>query len=156
MRRKWPVRHSPRIRAQWRSRAGARLRSYTPNLFNRTTEQLHQAIDIRRLLRIVRQYIELENDLEEGKYYAEEIQAAPGYIRDTQERTFRVKRGETTEIVWENTAQYGQIQITKKSKDYNSINGLPAGTLLQGATFEIYDKAQNVVDTVLLPAGCRT
>lgn len=32
-------------------------------------------------------YIELENDLEEGKYYAEEIQAAPGYIRDTQERT---------------------------------------------------------------------
>lgn len=94
-------------------------------------------------------YIELENDLEEGKYYAEEIQAAPGYIRDTQERTFRVKRGETTEIVWENTAQYGQIQITKKSKDYNSINGLPAGTLLQGATFEIYDKAQNVVDTVV-------
>lgn len=94
-------------------------------------------------------YIELENDLEEGKYYAEEIQAAQGYIRDTQERTFRVKRGETTEIVWENTAQYGQIQITKKSKDYNSINGLPAGTLLQGATFEIYDKAQNVVDTVV-------
>ena len=94
-------------------------------------------------------YIELENDLEEGKYYAEEIQAAPGYIRDTQERTFRVKKGETTEIIWENTAQYGQIQITKKSKDYNSINGLPAGTLLQGATFEIYDKAQNVVDTVV-------
>ena len=25
----------------------------------------------------------------------------------------------------------------------------PAGTLLQGATFEIYDKAQNVVDTVV-------
>ena len=94
-------------------------------------------------------YIELENDLEEGKYYAEEIQAAPGYIRDTQERTFRVKKGETTEIVWENTAQYGQIQVIKKSKDYNSINGLPAGTLLQGATFEIYDKAQNVVDTVV-------
>ena len=94
-------------------------------------------------------YIELENDLEEGKYYAEEIQAAPGYIRDTQERTFRVKRGETTEIVWENTAQYGQIQVIKKSQDYNSINGLPAGTLLQGATFEIYDKAQNVVDTVV-------
>ena len=38
-------------------------------------------------------YIELEKDLEEGKYYAEEIQAAQGYIRDTQERTFRVKKG---------------------------------------------------------------
>ena len=94
-------------------------------------------------------YIELEDDLEEGKYYAEEIQAAPGYIRDEEAKTFRVRRGETTEIVWENTPQQGQIQITKKSKDDNPINGLPAGTLLQGATFEIYDKAGNVVDTIV-------
>ena len=76
-------------------------------------------------------------------------EAAPGYIRDEEVKTFRVKRGETTEIVWENTPQQGQIQITKKSKDDNPINGLPAGTLLQGATFEIYDKAGNVVDTVV-------
>lgn len=94
-------------------------------------------------------YIELEDDLEEGKYYAEEIEAAPGYIRDEEVKTFRVKRGKTTEIVWENTPQQGQIQITKKSKDDNPINGLPAGTLLQGATFEIYDKAGNVVDTIV-------
>ena len=94
-------------------------------------------------------YIELEDDLEEGKYYAEEIQAAPGYIRDEEVKTFHVRRGETTEIVWENTPQQGQIQITKKSKDDNPINGLPAGTLLQGATFEIYDKAGNVVDTIV-------
>ncbi|HIX89327.1 MAG TPA: hypothetical protein H9845_00285, partial [Candidatus Agathobaculum pullicola] len=94
-------------------------------------------------------YIELEDDLEEGKYYAEEIEAAPGYIRDEEVKTFRVKRGETTEIKWKNTPQQGQIQITKKSKDDNPINGLPAGTLLQGATFEIYDKAGNVVDTIV-------
>ncbi len=37
----------------------------------------------------------------------------------------------------------------QKSKEYNSINGLPAGTLLEGATFEIYDKANNVVDTIV-------
>ena len=94
-------------------------------------------------------YIELEADLEEGKYYAEEIEAAPGYIRDEEVKAFRVRRGETTEIIWENTPQQGQIQITKKSKDDNPINGLPAGTLLQGATFEIYDKAGNVVDTIV-------
>ena len=94
-------------------------------------------------------YIELSDDLEEGKYYVEEVAAAPGYIRDEQQKTFRVRRGETTEIVWENTPQQGQIQITKKSKDDNPINGLPAGTLLQGATFEIYDKAGNVVDTIV-------
>ena len=70
-------------------------------------------------------------------------------FRDEQERTFRVTKGETTEIVWENTPQQGQIQITKKSKDDNPINGLPAGTLLQGATFEIYDKVGNVVDTIV-------
>ena len=37
---------------------------------------------------------------------------------------------------------------TKKSADYNATNGLPAGTLLEGAVFEIYDKAGNLVDTI--------
>ncbi len=32
--------------------------------------------------------------------------------------------------------------------DYNSTNGLAAGTLLEGAVFEIYDKANNLVDTI--------
>jgi len=59
-----------------------------------------------------------------------------------------MKPGETTEITWENTAVSGQIQITKKSADYNATNGLPAGTLLEGAVFEIYDKASNLVDTI--------
>ena len=43
----------------------------------------------------------------------------------------------------------GQIQIIKKSADDNPINALPAGTLLEGAVFEIYDKAGNVVDTIV-------
>lgn len=53
---------------------------------------------------------------------------------------------------WENTVDHtairGQIQIIKKSANDNPINGLPAGTLLEGAVFEIYDKAGNVVDTI--------
>ena len=36
----------------------------------------------------------------------------------------------------------------KKSADDNATNGLPAGTLLEGAVFEIYNKAGNVVDTI--------
>jgi uncharacterized repeat protein (TIGR01451 family) len=60
-----------------------------------------------------------------------------------------VKSGETTEVEWKNTPITAQIQITKKSADYNSTNGLPAGTLLEGATFEIYDKAGNLVDTIV-------
>ena len=59
-----------------------------------------------------------------------------------------MKSGETTEIEWQNTPILGQIQIIKKSANDNPINGLPAGTLLEGAVFEIYDKAGNVVDTI--------
>ena len=71
-----------------------------------------------------------------------------GYIPDTQLRTVYVKAGETTLVEWENTPITGQIQIVKKSADYNPTNGLPAGTLLEGAVFEIYDKAGNLVDTI--------
>ena len=67
---------------------------------------------------------------------------------DTQLKTVYVKSGETTLVEWENTPITGQIQITKRSADYNSTNGLPSGTLLEGAIFEIYDKANNLVDTI--------
>ncbi|MBS6532444.1 MAG: Cys-Gln thioester bond-forming surface protein [Oscillospiraceae bacterium] len=82
-----------------------------------------------------------------GKVYLRELENE-GYIVDEQLKTVYIKPGETTEITWENRAITGQIQIVKKSADYNSTNGLPAGTLLEGAVFEIYDKAGNLVDTI--------
>lgn len=86
-------------------------------------------------------------DLSAGRYYLRELENE-GYVRDTQKKTVYVKSGETTEVEWENTPITGQIQITKRSADYNHTNGLPAGTLLEGAVFEITDKAGNVVDTI--------
>ena len=86
-------------------------------------------------------------DLSAGRYFLREMENE-GYVRDTQKKTVYVKPGETTEVEWENTPITGQIQITKRSADYNSTNGLPAGTLLEGAVFEITDKAGNVVDTI--------
>lgn len=86
-------------------------------------------------------------DLSAGRYFLREMENE-GYVRDTQKKTAYVKPGETTEVEWENTPITGQIQITKRSADYNSTNGLPAGTLLEGAVFEITDKAGNVVDTI--------
>jgi len=42
----------------------------------------------------------------------------------------------------------------KKSADYNPTNGLPAGTLLEGATFEIYNERNgNKVDTIVTGAN---
>ena len=93
-------------------------------------------------------YIYADEGLADGRYYLCEIKAAPGYVLDPELKTIYVRYGSTTEIEWSNTAECGQIQIIKKSANDNPINGLPAGTLLEGAVFEIYDKAGNVVDTI--------
>lgn len=94
-----------------------------------------------------RGYAWFEDLTESGRYYLRELENE-GYIPDTQERTVYVKAGEVTEVEWENTPITGQIQIVKRSADYNPTTGLPAGTLLEGAVFEIYDKAGNLVDTI--------
>nr|WP_326185141.1 SpaA isopeptide-forming pilin-related protein [uncultured Oscillibacter sp.] len=94
-----------------------------------------------------RGYVYFENLTVAGRYYLRELENE-GYIPDTELKTVYVKAGETTEITWKNTPITAQIQIVKKSADYNPTTGLPAGTLLEGAVFEIYDKAGNVVDTI--------
>lgn len=93
-------------------------------------------------------YVYIDKTLTDGKYLVREIQAADGYVLDTTVKTFYVEYGGTSTITWKNTPITGQIQIVKKSADYNPTNGLPAGTLLEGAVFEITDKAGNVVDTI--------
>lgn len=93
-------------------------------------------------------YVYIDDGLADGRYYLREIKAADGYIPDDELKTIYIRYGATSEITWRNTAVRGQIQIVKKSADDNPINGLPAGTLLEGAVFEITDKAGNIVDTV--------
>ena len=92
-------------------------------------------------------YVYIENLTKSGRYYLRELENE-GYVPDTQMKTVYVTAGETTLIEWKNIPITAQIQIAKKSADYNSTNGLPAGTLLEGAVFEIYDKAGNLVDTI--------
>ena len=95
-------------------------------------------------------YVYIDKTLADGKYTIREIECADGYILDTQPKTFYVQYGGCTTITWPNTAVRGQIQIVKKSADYNSTNGLPAGTPLAGATFEIYNERNgNKVDTIV-------
>ena len=93
-----------------------------------------------------RGYVLIEG-LEAGRYYLRELENE-GYVPDTEKKTVYVESGQTTEVEWENTPITGQIQIIKRSADYNPTNGLPAGTLLEGAVFEIYDKVGNLVDTI--------
>ena len=99
-------------------------------------------------------YVYIDKDLADGKYTARELECAQGYILDTIPKTFYVEYGGCTTITWPNTAVRGQIQIVKKSAEYNSVNGLPAGTLLEGATFEIYnERTGNKVDTIVTGAN---
>ena len=98
-------------------------------------------------------YVYIDKELTDGKYLVREMEAADGYVLDTTVRTFYVRYGSTSTITWKNTPTMGQIQITKKSADDNPINGLSAGTLLPGATFEIYNRAGNLVDTIVTGVG---
>ena len=89
------------------------------------------------------------NDLpSSGRYYLRELENE-GYIVDEQLKTVYVTDGTTTEITWENTAITGQIQVTKTSADYNSMNGWPAGTPIPNTEFEIYNaRTGRLVDTI--------
>ena len=94
-----------------------------------------------------RGYVYIE-DLEAGRYYLRELENE-GYVPDTQKKTVYVKSGETTELEWENTPITGQIQVTKTSEDYNSMNGWPAGTPIPNTVFEIYHyRTGKLVDTI--------
>ena len=93
-------------------------------------------------------YVYIENLTKSGRYYLRELENE-GYVPDTQLKTVYVTAGETTLVEWQNTPITGQIQITKTSADYNSMNGWPAGTPIPGTEFEIYHyRTGNLVDTV--------
>ena len=94
-------------------------------------------------------YVYIDHELEDGRYTLQEIECAEGYLLDTQPKTVYVKYGGCTTITWENTAVTGQIQVTKTSADYNSMNGWPAGTPIPGTVFEVYHaRTGNLVDTI--------
>lgn len=98
-------------------------------------------------------YIELRDILTDGKseikLKVEEIAAAQGYVLDSTVRTLRIRRGETTELVVENTPVLGQIQAVKKSSQDNPVTNQLKGSLLQGAVFEVENaETGRIVDTI--------
>ena len=82
-----------------------------------------------------RGYVRFEN-LTAGRYYIRELENE-GYVPDTQKKTVYVRSGETTEVEWENTPICGQLQITKTSANYNSMNGWPAGTPIPNTIYSL-------------------
>ena len=84
-----------------------------------------------------------------GRFYLRELEAAEGYILDKEYKTVYVRPGRTAEIEWVNEAITGQIQIYKYAAEANSVTGVPAGTPLQGAVYEIInERSGRVVDYI--------
>ena len=93
-------------------------------------------------------YVYIDDLPGSGRFYLRELENE-GYVPDTQLKTVYVTAGTTTEIEWENTPITGQIQVTKTSADYNSMNGWPAGTPIPNTIFEIYNyRTGKLVDTI--------
>ena len=93
-------------------------------------------------------YVYIENLTVSGRYYLKELENK-GYLVDTEMKTVYVTAGETTLVAWKNTPITGQIQVTKTSAEYNTMNGWPAGTPLPNTEFEIYEhRSGNLVDTI--------
>lgn len=99
--------------------------------------------------------IDLTDVLATGKYYVTEIKAADGYVLDTIPRTLHVESGRPCVLEWENTRQAGQLTVVKYSAEDNASLNLPAGSLLAGAEFTIYDAAGKVVDVITTGADGR-
>ncbi len=93
-------------------------------------------------------YVYIDGELADGKYTIREIQQAEGYLPDTTVKTIWVEYGGCSTITWKNAPITGQIQLTKTSADYNTINGWPTGSPIPGTEFEVYNRAGVLVDTI--------
>ena len=95
-----------------------------------------------------RGYVYIDDLTSSGRFYLRELENE-GYVVDGQLKTVYVRAGKVTEVEWENIPITGQIQITKTSEDYNSMNGWPAGTPIPNTEFEIYNaRTGRLVDTI--------
>ena len=94
--------------------------------------------------------IDLSAILVQGRYTIRLTRPAQGYFADDIPRTIEFVAGLVTEIIWEAIPQAGQLQILKVSGDDNQLNGLPAGTPLAGAIFEVFHyRTGNLVDRIM-------
>lgn len=92
--------------------------------------------------------IELTQVLKSGKYKATIISCPAPYLKDTQTKTFEVKIGETTEILWKLAAQQGQITIVTYAGQDSTMMNIRKNTKLAGAVYQILNQQGTVVATI--------
>ena len=80
----------------------------------------------------------------------QEVKTDDKYILNEDVKTVKLEDGKITQIILSNEKKKGQIEITKVSANYNPITHEKKGTLLTGATFEIYTENNELVDTIII------
>ena len=94
-----------------------------------------------------------ETELLAGRYYVREVEAAEGYLADTEYKTVMVEVGKNSLIEWKNTPITAQIQIKKYAAENNELTGQAAGSGLPGAVYEIvWERSGSVVGYITTDA----
>lgn len=84
-----------------------------------------------------------------GNYYIKETETLENYVLNEEKMQVIVNEDSVTEVVIENEKKRGQIQITKTSEDKNNIIDKEEGSPIEGVKFNIYNKANKIIDTIV-------
>ena len=83
-----------------------------------------------------------------GDYIIKETATLDNYVLDDTPQVVTLEENQIKDIQFENERIKGQIQITKLSNEDNPYSGLPKGSPLEGAVYNVLDDSGNIVDTV--------
>ena len=83
------------------------------------------------------------------KYIVKESKTLENYVLNETPQTVTLTQDQITDLTFENELIKGYIRVIKVSKEDNKYNGDVKGTRLENAKFEVYDKENNLVDTLI-------
>ena len=83
------------------------------------------------------------------KYIVKESKTLENYVLNETLQTVTLTQDQITDLTFENELIKGYIRVIKVSKEDNQYNGDIKGTRLENAKFEVYDKENNLVDTLI-------
>ena len=83
------------------------------------------------------------------KYTVQESKTLENYVVNETPQTVTLTQDQITDLTFENELIKGYIRVIKVSKEDNKYNGDVKGTRLENAKFEVYDKNNNLVDTLV-------
>ena len=84
------------------------------------------------------------------EYQIVESNTLKNYVLNEVPQTAVLEQDEITTLTFTNEKIKGKIEITKISANDNELTGEEKGTLLEGATFEIYTEDDKLVDTIII------